>query len=242
MEIGARAERPAHVLGHDTDVFSAGMEDLHEDLVQAVYALAPGDQRDASIAIVGERGARLHRAARDALIHELAAHHQGRDFQCAAHRGGVAQRAPEALGALERQHLVLHFHPLGRVARQKPGLGDHDGDRFADVPRLAARERPLRPLERVFERAPAQVERLQRVRHMLDRRKAIGGIVLAVEDGEHARTAGLADAHDARVRMRRAHESAPDLPREHHVVGKAPASREKPVVLETRDALADVHA
>ena len=100
---------------------------------------------------------------------------------------------------------------------------------------LVARKRPVRPLSRVVERAAADVMQVERVRHVIDRLKAIGLVVDAGQDAKHARHARRArtvDAQDARVRVRRAYERAPRLSCVALVVGVTAPAGQQPVVLK----------
>ena len=113
-----------------------------------------------------ERSARLHRHAGDAPDMETVRY----DVRClregpvgrlgitefGVHRDVVRQFIPHRHRARphrifgmqhERQFLVLDFNRFGRIHRLRLGLGDHHGDRFADMARLVGGKKNVRPLK-----------------------------------------------------------------------------------------------
>ncbi len=161
-------------------------------------------------------------------------------------RGALAQRV---LRRYDRgQRLVIDFDQLGRVARGECRLGQDRGERLAHVAHALPRERPMRQLDdsrtrRCSKSALANIQRVDRVGRVLDAREAVGNVVRTGEHGAHAGGAprsGRVDAHDARMRVRRAQERAVELSLEAYVVGVAPSSGEEAVVLDARDRPADV--
>jgi hypothetical protein len=239
MNVGARAERSSYILGHDTNGLPFDSKNFGKYLLHPVDALAAGDERVASILVIGHRRARLDRAARDSLVDELVAHDERCAIERALHSRLVAHRAAKARSALRWQRLVLHFHALGGVARRVARLGDQRRNRLAHMARFAARQWPVRTLERIVESGPVDVECLHGIRNVADRQQPVGRVVLAGKEREAV--ACRSDRNNARVGMRRAHERAPELSRQRDIVGEAPFPGQQPVVLQARERPADQH-
>ena len=108
-----------------------------------------------------------------------------------------------------RQRLPLHGDPLGAVARGERRLGDDHRDGLADeAGAIDGQRQGIRDEER---RAVGTLERhfvwIRRHRPMRDRLEPVRDEIRARQHGEHARgrqRGRRIDAHDARMRVRRA--------------------------------------
>ncbi|MDT4849815.1 hypothetical protein FQZ97_839450 [compost metagenome] len=157
VEGAARAEATAHIGRHHTDVLGRHAQRVGQAQLLACHALAAGDQQPAVLrrVVVADGGARLHLAVDDAAAAELAPHHAGSLGEGGVGGHAIAQLGLEAqvvrqvvveLGCTlregivaahdGRQHLVIHAHGFGRIARLERGFGHHHHHRFADVAHL----------------------------------------------------------------------------------------------------------
>ena len=135
-----------------------------------------------------------------------------------------------------RQRLVIDHNLFGRVLRGRDRLGNHAGDRRADVTHPIGRQHEMRCGG--HRRAVAVVQHDVRRRagggDMRNAFESVGGGVLAGEHGEHAGHGACRchiDAADARVRVRRAHHGRIGLARKIKVVAVAPASGDEAQIL-----------
>ena len=126
------------------------------------------------------------------------------------------------------QQLIIDLDLLGGVPGLRQRLGENDGDRVADVVRLAVRERRMR--RHLHRRAvlgrdhPAANE----IADLVARKLGAG------EHREHARhfgRGGAVDRFDPRVGVGRAQEIGVALPRTVHVVGVVTLAGDEALVL-----------
>ena len=127
--------------------------------------LRRGIERELAGAAVGQHRARLDRSADQPVVGEVEPHHMRRAVERLAHRGFIAAREAEADIARRRlvqlrralrhrraavdddgQRLIVDLQQIGRVLRLRARFRDHRGDRLADMPDRAARQRPARRL------------------------------------------------------------------------------------------------
>ena len=139
------------------------------------------------------------------------------------HRAAMADR---------RQVLVVDDDQLGRVLRRLLRLGDHHGDRIADMAHLADREHRMR---RLRHRRAVLVVDLPAARQAAD---IVGRHVRAGEHRHHARRLRRrrgVDAVDPRMRPVRAADERMELAGPVDVVGVVAASAEEAHVLLAAD-------
>ena len=219
---------------------------VDHDLVPVEPARRRGDRRDR---------ARLERGAGDAMVDELDGDHVLRLREGFLGGGGVAAQEAhdEIAGGLRvelrrvrlrrvadvddrRQRRPVDRDQLRGVERLIARSGDHQGDRFADVPDAVARERPARRL--IHFRAVGAGDAPQRC-HRPD---AVGRHVGAGVDGDDAGRGGRGprvDPVDAGVRVRRAHERAGELAFEPEVGDELSLADEKAQVFAAAHRRAD---
>ena len=148
----------------------------------------------------------------------------------------------------ERQRFVIDQHRFGRIPSLGLRLGDDHRHRLADMARALDRQQLMRADEDGARRTAIRRRELHvefRRRHWIVRNgfQPIGAAIGAGEDAEHAghraRRIGI-DARDARMRMRRAHESREDLAGDAEIVGVAATAGQQPEILFPRQRLAAV--
>ena len=268
IDHAAGAEIAADVLHQHADFFRRHVEHGGEIVLQPHRAAIAGiDGVAAALGVVGgERRARLHRHAGDALHPGLEPGDVG-----GAGKGGVGRRRVAKL-AIEadvrlcavvhprrilargrngfdhgRQDVVIDHDTLGAVFRRVHGFGDDHRHRFADETRLVGRQRIMRRFERRLVAFEVQLGLLlmRRPRLVRDRFEAVRGKVHAGQHREHARR-GLGvigrDRADARMRMRRAHHHRIDLARQVLVGGIAAVAAHQAQILAPPYRLADAGA
>ena len=132
------AEAAAHILRHDAQAAFVDAELLADVAADMVRRLRAAVERVAG----GNAAARLDRRAAEPVIHQLEPHPAGGSRHRGFDSGALATAPFEAVLAIDRrQRLVVHLDLLGRVFRQCPRIGQHGGDRLADVAHRAARKR-----------------------------------------------------------------------------------------------------
>ena len=261
-------EIAADVLHQHADFFRRHVEHGGEIVLQPHRAAIAGiDRVAAALGIVGgERGARLHRHAGDALHPGFEPGDVG-----GAGKGGVGRRRVAKL-AVEadirqcavvhprrilarggngsddrRQNVVIDRNTLGAVLRRVHGFGNHHRHRFADETRLVGRQRIMRRFERRLVAFEVQLGLLhmRRPRLVRDRFEAVGREVHAGQHREHT-GCGLGiigrDAANARMCVRRAHHDRIDLTRKIFVGGIAPTAAHQTQILAPPYRLADAGA
>ena len=139
-----------------------------------------------------------------------------------------------ARGHHRRQRLDVERDRFGRVLGLRDRLGDHAGDRVADVTHFVAGER--RPRRIADRRAIAALER------QIAFEPAIGGKIGRGQDREHARHGlggGGVDAADDAMRVAAAHHHRIGLARPVDVVGVAALAAHQRRILGAQHGLAD---
>ena len=213
---------------------------------------------------MAERRARLERHAGDAADVEFLRH----DMRRAAQRpdrsprrspnrvstsmlSGTSSQTAGAPGRIassrmqhERQFLVTHLDRLGGVHRLRLGLGDHHGDRFADMARLVGGQQQMRADEHRAAAGRGELHVVFGLRQRIVRNglEPIGRAIGAGEDAEHARhrfCPRRIDRDDARMRIRRAHHRRIGLAVESEIVGEAAIAGDEPRIFLARHRLAD---
>ena len=211
VEIGAGAKTAADIGADHVHLLLRHLETHRERMPDAVHALAARDQNVFvfSRLIVAERRARLHEAARGALVddglfdHQMGAGHGGFDgasvTECVIERQIVGRFGPyrwcirrerlEHIGH-RRQNLVVDLHRFRAIARRRDALGQHHRDRFADEAHALDRERQLRLVEdlaigRRQERRHLDVDRVARIREVRHADEPVIDIVAAGEHRDH---------------------------------------------------------
>ena len=200
-----------------------------------VLRCVPQRQVSAAGIVFGDCGARLHRIRHQPVVDELELGDVLGVLERGIGRVGVAdvpvvdrvvrrrfvneRRAlGGGLGGIDDrgQHLVIDHHLLGRVLGLRQRIGDHDGDRVADVIGLAGGDRRVR----------RHLHRRAVLRQHGPAADQIAELVLGeLRAGEHAGDAGHAgrglgvDVPDLGVRVRRADEIDRGLARPADVVG-----------------------
>ena len=257
FRIGCRlhAERAADIAGEHAHFGGRGAEDVRHHVLEPEHALAARMQRPLfgrGVELADGR-ARLDRIHHQALIDQRQFHHMRRlgeglsdlvlvaivivereiarhvipDLRCAGFRR-VARRHHR------RQRLDVERDRFGRVLGLRDRLGDHAGDRVADVTHLvAAQRRPRRIADR---RAIATLER------QIAFEPAIGGKIGRGQDREHARHGlggGGIDAADDAMRVAAAHHHRIGLARPVDVVGVAAFAAHQRRILGAQHGLAD---
>ncbi len=261
VERGLHAEAAADVADQDADLLGRDAQDILGELVaQARRRLATDPQRDASGRRVEtrQRGARLDRTGRQALVDEFEFDHVRR-----LRKGGVAlhgiavarlagevagrgrpdQRSPVGKrigdGRDRGQRGVADVDRLGGVARLLAGFGHHRSHGLADVAHDVDRQCMLR---RRLGPAAAGALEVPRLRQRLD---PGGHQFRAGDDGQHAgqrARRGCVERLDARVRMRRAQENQVRLSGQREVLGELAAAGQQAVVFDAADGLAAAEA
>ncbi len=124
-----------------------------------------------------------------------------------------------------RERLVLDLHELGRVLRERPGLGDDDGHPVSLIARLVGREWVVRRHLDVLGHRPGARERPLPVLHQVGTGEG--------RDHPFCRTRLVeVHAHDPRVRIGAPDDGHVDGAREGEVVDeRPPASKERRVFL-----------
>ena len=143
----------------------------------------------------------------------------------------VAARASVTDGSSSRSRTIASIASRAWLAR----LGDHRGDRLADVARELVRQGAA---QRGDGAASVGAPEVRGRRHALD---AGGRQLGAGEDAEHPRhgaRGGHVDADDARMRVRRAQEGDHRLAGHGDVVGEPAAALEQGAVLDSRHGAA----
>ena len=168
IDHAAGAEIAADVLHEDADLLRRHTKYGGEIVLEPHRAAVAGIDGEASRrgVVVGERAARLHRHAGDALYPGFEAGDMRGAGEGGGGRGGVAKLGIEAHvgadafvhdgrilprrgGGLDhrRQHVIIDLDGLDAVLRRIDGLGDHHRHRFADEARFVGRQRKMRRLE-----------------------------------------------------------------------------------------------
>ena len=231
---------------------------LHRAAAAGVERVAAGRR-----VVVAEPGAQLHRHRGDAAdvvlhLHDVIGLREGAVGRLLVaeqrvdedvvghlvpHHGGAGLDGRGGLDD-ERQLLVFDLDRLGGVHRLGARLRHHHRQRLADMARLVGRQQMMRPDEHraAARRAELHVVFGRRHRRVRDRLEPVGANVRAGEHAEHAgHRFGLrgVDAHDARVRVRRAHHRRVGLSVEAEVVGEAALAGEQPLIFLAAQRLAD---
>ena len=202
--------------------------------------------------VAADRHPRLDRVGDQAVVHQVELRHVRGRGERGVHRALVAQRPLVALvvrrfivdgdAALllrgirdvddSGQHLVVHDHRLGRIARLLHRLGHHHGHVVAHVAHLVDREDRVRRL--LHRRAVGVVDQpaARQPAHLaLD--------VLAGDDAHHAghlRRGRGVDRFESGVRVRRAHEDGVGLAGQGHVVGVLAGAGQEAIVFLASEA------
>jgi hypothetical protein len=258
VELGFHAESAADIADPNPDLLQRQLQHpLGQCLLQAGRVLAAGMQGDAVglCVVLADAAARFHADRHQPLVVQI----DSRDMLGFGERRiaglGVAKlrlrrdiarrlvpderragRGGRLDGDHARQLLVLDHHLFGGIQRLQPRLRDHRGQRFAHVIDHADRQRVVRR-----RRHRLAVGALQ---PRVDRQRtdAIGLQLLAGQDRKHPRK-GLGrpgiDRHDARARMRRAHERNECLALRRQIVDVGPRAVKQPLVLAAGDGLTD---
>ncbi len=209
----------------------------------------------------GDRRARLHRHAGDALHPRVQAHHVSGLREGEVHRRGLADLGVHAhvrRGALIEDRRVgsggvdggrrrgqrrpVDADPLRPVARRRGRLGEDHGHHLAREARAIGRDRRMRGDERHVALPDHLLVGIARHGAVRDRLHAVGHGVLAGEDGDHPRRGQRrrgVDAPDPRVGVRRADEARVGLAGKIDVVTVAPRAHEEARVLLAQDRLAE---
>ena len=168
VEVDLRAEAAADVGRDHADLVlgQAEHERGHQQPLD-VRVLAGDVERVAIVAaaVRGDRGAWFDRVRNEAVVDDVELRHvrrlgeRGVDRRLVAKRPRVALVAWRAVMELRRarlqcvddvdhrgQHFVVDVDQLGRILRLVGRLGDHEGDRVADVTDLALRKHRMRRL------------------------------------------------------------------------------------------------
>ena len=159
----------------------------------------------------------------------------GRDVvQC-----GASHAAGRGIGHADHggQHVVVHLHQLGRVARLLLREGHHHGHMVAHVADLALRQDGVRRLLHGLAIGTGDQPAAG---------QAVDVVGRHISAGEHPQHAGRGlggihmDAVDLGVGVRRAHEHRMALRGQHHVVRVLARASQKAVVLLALERFADV--
>ncbi len=166
-----------------------------------------------------------------AVAHGHVSRNVGRNIAVHARRAG---RDRVARIAHRRKHFVIHLHRRSRIFRQITAVGDNNRNCLPDVADLLARQRKLRA-RRLDRRVRHQHGDLP-VRHA--RRQIVGD-----EHRMHARhrpRGGRVDRADARMRVRRSHETGVQRSRQRDVVHETGAAGEQRRILRARHPRAEM--
>ena len=250
------AEAAAHVGGDDTHLVlrQAQHESRHQQALHVRVLVGHVQRVLVGGAVVGTDGrAGLHRIGHQAVVAEGDLRDLGRAGEHRVDRGLVADGPLVAavvrrsvvqgrgLGSIahihhRRQHVVVHLHGLGGIARLLQRVRHHHCDVIAHVADLALRQHGMR---RLLHGLPVRAG---------DQPAAGQAVHLAFQvlAGEHPCDAGHRlrprhfDAADHRVRMRRAHEHGIALVRQVDVVGVLARAGDEAQVFLAPHGLADV--
>ncbi len=196
-EAAARSIVAADVVHHHPHALGRHVEHPGEIVLLAHRRAAAGVERGAAARgiIGGDRRPRLHRHAGHALHQRCELHHVGRVGERRLGPGRIADDGIDAevrRGAVpylgrsrgsgrgrighRRQRLVVDRDALGGVLGGRDRGGDHHRDRFADEPRLVARQRPMRRDEcgRAVLIVQHDLGRMGRERRVRDGLEAVG--------------------------------------------------------------------
>ena len=209
IDHAAGAEIAADLAHDDAHIVRRHRENGGEVVLEPPHPAAAGIERGAAgIGIeCGDRGARLHRHAGDALDPGVELHHMGGAGEGRRGAGGVAEFAVDhdigagfveqarriGIGRLarvgdRRQHLVVDLDQFGAVLGGGDALRHHHGDGLADETYLVGRQRIMRRREGL--EAVAALERdfggMLRPHLVGDRLQAVGDEIAAGQHGEHA--------------------------------------------------------
>ena len=255
-EAVARAEIAADLAGDDAHAFHRHAENRRQLLFLPYDSARAGVERVASACRVidAERGARLHRHAGDAIDPGVEPGDMGGARERRVGRGGIADlgvdhdvrqvvieprrpRLDRGFGiGHRRQRLVIDDDALGGVLGRGNALGNHEGDRGADVTHPIGRQHMMR---RDRDRGAVAV-----VQHDIGRvagsgevrnaRETVGAGVLPGQDREHAGHGarfGNIDGSDQRMRVRGAQHRAIGLVRKIEIVAVAAAPGQEAQIL-----------
>ena len=252
------AEAAADVRRHDAQLVLRNVEDevAHQQL-DDVRELARRPQGEvlAGRVVFGDRGARLHRVADEAVVDEADARDMRRFGECRRGRLGVAALPIEA-GVVRDlvedrrrarpdrvehaddggQRLVLHLDRFDRLAGLLQCIGDDKGDRVADAAHLADGECGV---GRLLHRRAVDIGDPPAARDAAD---IVGGEVGAGEDGDDARHRGSRrgiDRLEVGMGVWRAQEHAEGHVPELHVGDVVALAGEEALVLLAEDRRAD---
>jgi hypothetical protein len=239
-------QHPHLVLGHLED-------DVGQRVARARRVLAADMDGQAVAFPLGHDRARLHGIHDQPLVHDVDRHDVGRSFEGGVGLGGIAeaveadQVAGRALPDLRRaglqrilhlgdrrQGIVLDLDQFGRILRLAAALGDHRGDRLADIAHGLMRQWAAR------RHLGLAAIGIGKYRGESEIAAALLGHVVPGEDSDHAgRLAGGCgvELDDPGVGMRRAHQHDMCLIGPREIVGEAAGAGQKPVVLDTLDVL-----
>ncbi len=264
IDHAAGAEIAADVLHQDAHLVRCNAKHRGEIGLEPDGAAVSGVNRETSRRGVefGQRGARLHRHAGDALHPGLEPRHMRRARKSRLGRRGIAELGIEAdigrgvmdmrrilprrRGGLDHggQHVVIDLDRFGAVFGRIHRLGDHHRDGFADEPRFVGRQWKMRRFERRLAAFVAQLglRRMRRPRLVRNGLEPVGDDVGAGQHREHAGHGfGLVgcDGAQPRMRMRRTHHDGVDLARQIFIRRIAAAAAHQPQIFAAAHRLAD---
>ena len=254
IEDRLRAKTAADVRRDHADRFDIAVEQIGEHAAAEMRRLRAGPYREQvrNRIVARQHGARLDRHAAAAVLpdHLLedvrGAGEGGLDVAIGEReagddvRGKIAVRARRIVldgGAAVGdggEHVVIDDDRrrgvLGDIAR----IGDHHGDRLADVTDFIARQRRLRARRR--DRGIGREHRDRRAAHRLG--QIVGGEHRM--DARHRHRGADVDAADHGMGMRRAHEAGVQQARQFQVVDEAAAAGEQRRIFEPLHARAEM--
>jgi hypothetical protein len=253
IDRGLHAERAPDIAGDDMHLARLHAQDRGHHAAHAHHALGRRVEREPSVLVERDRCARLHRIDHDAAVDELEPGDMRGLGKRLRHARAVAvviverdivghvvveQRRARACRFFRigdrGQGIDVGRDRFGRILRLQQGLGDHAGDRIADVAHPVARQRRAGRL--AHGRAVAVVE----VHDALER--AVGFEIGARIDAEHARQRARGrdiDRADDPVGVAAAHHHRMGLAREADIVGEAPFAANELGILAAQHRLAD---
>ncbi len=268
IDHAAGAEIAADLAHDDAHLVRRHRENGGEIVLEPPHAAAAGIKRDAARLGVefGDRGARLHRHAGDALDPGVELHHMRGARERGLRRRGVAELAVDhdvGAGLLEQQrrvgigglagvghrgqHLVVDLDAFGAVLGGTDALCHHHRHRLADEAHLVGGQRVMRRGEglEVAPRREHHLGGMLRPHLVGDRLQSVGNEIAAGEHGEHAghrQRRRRVDAADARMRVRRAHHDGIGLAGQAHVIGIVALAGDEAQVLAPANRLPDAGA